>query len=704
MATLPSGVTKNTETVDGQTVVTYTYNGATYDLASHTVHIHVQGNRSGDLVATVAYDESSQGDVTTGTRFTPVVVNTYAATAERQPNVSKLLLTRAAGEAWGTGTGKYSEFFFVQHGIGGAPFVPTPGQARVYYDATSEADAISKLRSGSYDAAYTGDAMYTRVTNTDPSKTDTLRYIPTTDATPQDGTTYYVLSGGDYVAFTGSAFETGVTYYVATEQGGARYQPSAKIQFTIADLDREVTSPTELTYSDGETNVPVGHKYGIFEYSFNEVVPATGAYDTLAYDTTTQYSRIIVIDRGDGTLDMLTQYADGQIGKEIQPNAGVTIYNTTTSSGEAQGAVGKAQFTNSEVMGVDVTKQWVDEAGNPAAAAYPVTFQLYRTSRIDWTNNEESAKAARESKDVGIDPNGNETQGWVAVEGEEVTIPVGAYGEDLTAKFSTMPLYDTEGRRYIYRVKEVGVEKNDGDNYTYKDESGKILYKLEEYGFNPGDAGDRHFTAKNTTSYVPAGTARLNVVKELDGRTWRDADDFEFVVTATGKSDFQRATTYSATETYYTLNNGSYVVATVADQEAFEAGTYYVATITSGAAGVPMPHALIDDSEGRQPGAEGYVPTYAGEVSDTASALGNDPTPISAMQRQARFEQIHFTQDDLIQVGGLWQRDFHYAISEQVGNTGKTVAELADMSEQERTALDVKYAYVRTGDGELDAT
>ena len=51
----------------------------------------------------------------------------------------------------------------------------------------------------------------------------------------------------------------------------------------MANLDRTVASETELMYSDGITPVPVGHKYGIFEYSFNEVVPGSGASNIFIY-------------------------------------------------------------------------------------------------------------------------------------------------------------------------------------------------------------------------------------------------------------------------------------------------------------------------------------------------------------------------------------------------------------------------------------
>lgn len=670
MDELPEGVTRSGEGTEAEPYV-YTYGGVTYDLSSHDVHIHVQGNRLGELIVTSAYDESTKGDTTTGTRFTPVVVNVYEATMSRTPNVSKLLLTRSGGSAWGTGEGQYNDFFFVQRPIGGAPFVPVAGQSIAQgTDIADEASAITALRTGRYDAAYTGDAMYTRITAS--SENDSARYVPTTDAEPQSGTTYYVLDNNNYTKFTGDSFLPNTTYYVATTGGRAKYKPFAAIEFTIDDLNRVSTGNDGLTYSD-RTAVPAGHKYGIFEYSFNEVEPnrTNGLLGTevdysknLRYDASTKYSRIVVIDRGDGTLDLLTQFADGRIGNAIKPNDDVTIYAETTAQSESESIVGKAQFTNSEVMDVDVTKDW-----NGTQASESVTFQLYRTSNKEMVADAENARAT-----MTIVPVEDESQGWAAVAGAEVTIPAGAHGGDLTAHFGTMPLYDEAGSRYIYRVVEVGVTQS-GEHYYYLD-GDTPLYELLEYGFNPDTSGEsRHFTVKNSSEYASNGTARVNVVKELEGRGWVEGDEFVYLLTPVSKTGFVPAESFEEGTKYYVKTGDSYSVAkTQPTAETFGNGTYFKhAELTTG---IPMPTVTTG---------EGDDATTV--TKDTASAVKGDGTTatgyISATQRQASFELIRFTHEDLVQIDGIWQGDFRYTVGETitVGETRYAIAQLDGMEE-----------------------
>ena len=657
---LPEGVTK----VDGK----YVYDGVTYDLSDHDAHIHVQCNSVGELITTVTYDENNGVG-----SFTPVVVNTYDVNAVRTPNVSKLLLTRSGGAAWGTGQGEYNEFYFVQRPISGAPFTLADNTGVATGSAIhDDASAINAIRTSSNELASTGDAIYGRITAA--SDNDTARYIPTQDISPQPGTTYYVIGETNNYEPAGdiSEFADGTVYYVPTTGGRAKMHSLAPILFTIDDLNRTVggtgagDAPSgQLKYSDGNV-VPDGHKFGIFEYSFNEVVPSSGAYDTLQYDSSTQYSRIVVIDRGDGKLDLLTQFADGRMGDGITPNDGVTIYAQTTSASDEVGITGKAQFTNSEVMQVDVTKDW-----NGTQASQPVTFQLYRTS-----NKAMVADAAAQRSTMMITPQDDEAEGWAAIEGATVTIPAGAYGSDLTDSFAPMPLYDEDGSRYIYRVVEVGVRQY-GNQYFFMDEDGVTpLYELLEYGFNPDTSGEgRHFTVKNSSEYASDGAARVNVVKELEGRGWIDSDEFTYLLTPVSKSGFARAESFEEGATYYVKVGDSYSVAKPQPTaETFGGSAYFKrADLT---AGIPMP--TVTKGEG-----DAAVTT----VVDTASAVKGDGTAatgyISTTQRQAAFELIQFDNDDLVQIDGVWQGDFFYKIAERirVGNDSYTVAQLAAMDQ-----------------------
>ena len=54
----------------------------TYDGTIHTVHVKVRENRTGKLQVQIAYDETTEGDITTGTQYTPVYTNKVDAVME----------------------------------------------------------------------------------------------------------------------------------------------------------------------------------------------------------------------------------------------------------------------------------------------------------------------------------------------------------------------------------------------------------------------------------------------------------------------------------------------------------------------------------------------------------------------------------------------------------------------------------------------
>ena len=99
------------------------FDGITYDATPHKVHVKIRENRTQELVVQVAYDERAEGDITTGTQFTPVYTNNYDAKAEHGASIEKYIMGREFV--------KDETFTFRATPLGNAPMVPVSGGASI---------------------------------------------------------------------------------------------------------------------------------------------------------------------------------------------------------------------------------------------------------------------------------------------------------------------------------------------------------------------------------------------------------------------------------------------------------------------------------------------------------------------------------------------------------------------------------------------
>ena len=292
---IPAGATAND---DG----TYTLAGVTYDTTVHTVHVKVRENATNKLVVQLAYDETTPGDISTGTQFTPVYTNRYAATNVATPFVDKHVM----GRGWKAG----ETFDFSMTPLSGAPF--------------ADADASEFPEQGTMNDADREAAL-------------------------AGGKAVHSAEGAHVVRMSVPAGADGTNEALRIQ--------FPKIRFTEDDLHNE--APAEgvdaegkaLAYSNG-TPVPAGTKYGRFMYAFEELKASEA---DLAVDTDTEYVQVTIIDKGNGELDLQVAIFEDRYASvpRYAPNA-----DGTASATPADAAV----FVNQLTRTLDVTKAWAAPA------------------------------------------------------------------------------------------------------------------------------------------------------------------------------------------------------------------------------------------------------------------------------------------------------------------------------------------------------
>ena len=448
--------------------------GITYDSGVHTIHISVNENRTDELQVFVAYDEEKLGDITSGTQFTPVYTNTYDASQEFGIKVDKYIM----GRNW-----KADDVFdFRMTAMSGAPFE----------DANKDED------------------FPPNDTQNDEGRNQEL----------EDRYAIHSARGAHVKRMFVNGDES---------EDDVRSLDMPNILFRLSELNKvtneldQADPKKQLKYSDGRV-VPAGVAYGQFIYSFeetNDYLKQVGReIDDLILDPDTEYARVTVIDKLDGTFDIKT---------EIFEDRYCTIERTIP--GTVTPATNPV-FVNQLKRQLSITKTWVD----PATSDIVLRLQ-WSTDGISWYGVDEA-----EWLPAGI----RNTQ----------TISKNAYGKDLTVTWYNLPAYANITDRYdqegddqalndkwvYYRIIEDNIP-NVQDRYSYEPYEGesidneKFFKKTDQNGphTGPEKVDDQYVTDRvknlNVTNWPDdlTGEARVGIVKQYIGKEWTN-EEFTFEI------------------------------------------------------------------------------------------------------------------------------------------------------------------------------
>ena len=444
------------------------YRGVKYDTDKHTVHVKVRENRTGKLQVQIAYDydKDKPADITTGTPFTPVFTNKYDAAENVGVDINKYL----RGREW-SDDGKY---VFIMTPIGGAPFNDAnkndfPPEAK---DTGTKQDIIAAFNAGK--AAHTARGAHIIRLNVDTNKQIQEAAFP-------------------------------------------------KIRFVYSDLNKTIGEGEVIPDKDGKP-LSEGAVYGRFMYAFTETADYGDIPEDINIDKDTEYVRITVYDKGDGTLEHYIEVFEDRY-------ATVPRYVPDPKTGEPTDVKAtKPVFVNQWKRDLSATKAWAGHSTEDV------------TLRLQWSVNGRNYFYA----------DGTEWLGHVA--GTRI-IKKNASGDDLTVTWEDLPAYanvDEDGNpdddkdltdRWVYY--QVVEDKPSGAEVRYSlnpyEEDDKITdkkYSKEPIHTGPEKVDGKYPDPKNRINHLYVtnfpknitGNAKISVVKQYIGKDW-DNESFTFEIT-----------------------------------------------------------------------------------------------------------------------------------------------------------------------------
>ena len=520
--------------------------GITFSEVEHTIHIRVTENRTNELLVQVIYDQKDVENNNSGTAFSPVFTNYYntAGSAEAAIWKQKLGGNQDENSTWK----KENKYDFTLQPLSGAPLKPAAGDDRLVSGASDLADGKTW-----YDEA--NDRLQLRLKV--PEKQDGIsgesallrRFVPLT-------------YDQEDLLLTVSANNT------RQEDG----------QNVVSDLNA-------VKYSDG-TRVREGVRYGRFLYAIREMEETSS--EQIRYDSDTEYVRITVIDKEDGTMDTVVEYFQDRF---------CTVRRVDEDQGNPTSAAyhgNAAPFTNLALHSIWVQKDWegvpsenVTIRLERAAIADGETYGLvYDVSSAEPGNAGEGYKYLKiqtgiddekepvyswcrvaENFDAG-EPDGEaqmtlvsvgsgdsakqylvKENAWQKVAEDIFTVDEFALQDKVKHEITGMPGRETttavrnnnEGylvtSTYVYRVVEEASVSN-GFTTTYPHQVTGGRSSENEYGTQ-----DKPLEVDNDSTYTADGSASVNVVKQLLGRDWvarqtgaegTTGDDFTFTIEPVG--------------------------------------------------------------------------------------------------------------------------------------------------------------------------
>ena len=525
--------------------------GITYDSTEHTVHIKVRENRTGTLVVQIGYDETTQGDVSTGTLYTPVYTNKYDASGSGSAWVRKRIMGRyfKSGE---------DIFDFTITPIGGAPFTEANANEFKYSadEQVTDEQREEALASGGLAIRTDDGAFKIRLAY----KGDEDRGL-----TKNDDGSINIESYNDYLVE--NVNDKNSEGQELTTFKRRLYKKLPALKFELSDLSNKTASDSELKYSDG-SSVPAGTAYDEFTYAIKE----TDCSDSkLKMDTDTEYVKFTVIDKGDGTLDVSSKYYEDRYCTVPRHELNNDGTEKKDGNGNPIDSIA-APFVNQIKRDLSVTKAWAGPATDDVTLILQWSVDdehWYNIDRAEFASGIETAKIIAED----------------------------AEGKDLTVTWKGLPAYanivdvnnqagdhiDTNDRWLYYQVVESPVANaeiryntvayTDGDTMSTKVSDAEDA--ADKYSEDPHHTGEEYKTSSDAAGssnewvdeddrvrqlYVTnfpvdiEGKANIGVVKEYIGKTWDD-EAFTFEITPV-KSKLGGASEYTDNDSvYYTKKN-----------------------------------------------------------------------------------------------------------------------------------------------------
>lgn len=489
--------------------------GITYDGDDHTVHVKVRENRTGKLQVQIAYDEEDDGNIKTGTQFTPVCTNKYSAATTVKAGINKYIM----GRDWKSS----DQFDFKMMPLAGAPFKDADKSNFPETDTKTDDERKAALAAGK--AVHDKEGAHVkRLKVSDVSLTTQTMDMPAIIISYEDLNKTTVAGTGD-------------------KEGQS------------VDDEGNV-----IKYKDGNA-VPAGTSYGRFVYALEETEYFRKAGADLNADQDTEYVRVTVIDRGNGTLDKhieifedrycrvhhymrvekpderdLDKYYEYDSLKKEYTKAVAPFDASKTYYEEAKSTA----FVNQLKRDLTAVKAW---AGSPTTDV---------TLRLQWSVNEENWY------------NVDGTAWMPNVEGTKTITKKDAEAGKLSVTWTDLPAYaninlynDMTGESgddialndkwIFYQVVEeqpegVDLRYNDrayaeGDNInTTIDGRAKYVTKPYHTGSEKTESGsyvpeDKRVRTLYVTNFpkVNEKKAKFGVVKQYIGKEWED-EKFTFVV------------------------------------------------------------------------------------------------------------------------------------------------------------------------------
>lgn len=325
------------------------------------------------------------------------------------------------------------------------------------------------------------------------------------------------LGGSPFFDENGVAIGDKATVVLTVSDTSKTFQEVAlpPLHFALSDLPwtvgqdgakdpRGIGTETTVAYSDG-TTVPAGMKYGRFVYAIREA--STSAAD-LKVDPDTEYIRVTVIDKGDGTLDTSYKVFEDRYCTVERKDAADDTKDATA-----------ATFVNQLKRNLAVTKNWTDAATND------VEFKL------QWATEDPTDEASW------YDAEGTP---WLAGIDGTHTVAKEAEGAELTVDFANLPAYaNTQDDIYNLNDKWVYYRIVETTTGAFETAYSQTAYQT---GDTPSDysatplyteaAGEEHITQLYVINFPEdlETSAKVFVVKQLIGNVWQD-ESFDFTIT-----------------------------------------------------------------------------------------------------------------------------------------------------------------------------
>lgn len=632
--------------------------------ATHYVHIHAEDDARGTITARIYYDEATPGNPLTAVFFAPVVSNEYDSIGTGTAHVTKYLM----GRDWAAD----DSFTYTLTSVGNAPLRDGSGRS---LDALSITVGKSSEESGpesnSWRRAESAPIQFrlSDLTKTVPANNASAHTVVLSDGSPAK-------PGLKYDRFTYAIEEER-----STRIDGLLYDEDTEyVIFTVVDTG-EGTLDVKASYANDRNGrhprvFDVGHPEGapftnieIKDISVTKVwdgVPSGSVTVRLLKAELDTTGLPYPVGTTDPNTDVTLIHTDDPATSADAYKASPLTPTTAVAPGEGNKLIafdGKTFEVSEESTVIKVPAQ--GDKGTTGAYSY---FAVSGGDTVAWLAGDfyripSGFYPARFNESTYLVPVNRfgpiDTTEWASVSGTSVSFAPSDFGtsNEQTREFTGLPMMvqrtDSAGvisERYVAYLVLEDEQASYGTTYAV---SGQVAGEGDE-------AGDMHryFTVSNRSTYEASVGAHVGVAKELVGRDWRaddsstagknEEDRFAFELLPLGKGTYDAD---GSPQTTTTQVDGHDVTLPVYER-------------TSGNdvnRDIPMPnHDAEGESQRKTYGENSYMPAE-GTIAESSQRIADS-------QREDVFDDITFTQDDLVYAGGIYQADFYYEMREKMGD------------------------------------